>query len=64
MKADRGLIVRIEQLSFESMGVYMDVEKHDGYIDVSVDSSERKIALTEDDWKIIDKKVRELFKQD
>jgi hypothetical protein len=58
------LITRVEHLSFESMGVYMDVERHDGYVDISIDGpGNTKMAITLEDWKTIDKKIRELLSQ-
>jgi len=61
---DRPIKVRIEHLSFEVNGKYMDVEAHTDYVDITVGGNENeKISVTLDDWKIIDTEVRKLLKQ-
>ena len=58
------LKVKIEQISFESHGTYMDVESHDGYVDVTIGGIENeKFSITIDEWQIINKKILELLKQ-
>jgi hypothetical protein len=56
--------VRIEQLSFESNGEYMDIVAHTDYVDITIGGIENgKFSVTLDDWKIINKKVIEILKQ-
>jgi hypothetical protein len=55
---------RIEQISFESQGIYMDIESHDGYVDITIGGIEmEKFSVTIDEWQIINKKVLEIIKQ-
>jgi hypothetical protein len=63
-KPEKPLKVRIEQLSFESCGEYMDVIAHTDYVDVTIGGVENaKFPVTLEDWKIIDAEVRKLLKQ-
>jgi hypothetical protein len=63
-KVDKPVVVRIEQLSFESNGVYMDVEAHTDYVDISIGGTENeKFSVTLADWKIINEQVTKLLKQ-
>jgi hypothetical protein len=58
------LKIRIEQLSFESNGEYMDITAHTDYVDITIGGVENsKFSVTLDDWKIINKKVIEILKQ-
>jgi hypothetical protein len=58
------LKVRIEQLSFESCGTYMDVVVHTDYVDITIGGTENeKFSVTLEDWKIINQKILELLKQ-
>jgi len=65
-KVDNSSIkVRIEHMSFESNGKYLDVEVHTDYVEISVGGIENeKIALTLQDWKIIDTEVRKVLQQE
>jgi hypothetical protein len=64
VEKDRPLKVRIEHLSFDSHGKYMDVEAHADYVDITIGGTENeKFSVTLDDWKIIDVEVRKLLKQ-
>jgi hypothetical protein len=61
---DRLLKVRIEQISFESHGKYMDVEAHTDYVDITIGGTENeKFSVTLDDWEIIDAEICKLLKQ-
>ena len=63
MKSD--IKVRIEQLSFESCGEYMDVQVHDGYVDITIGGVENdKFSVTLADWKIITKRIFDLIQQE
>jgi hypothetical protein len=63
MKSD--IKVRIEQLSFESCGEYMDVQVHDGYVDITIGGVENeKFSVELEDWKIITQRVFELLEQE
>lgn len=57
--------VRIEQLSFESAGQYMDVVVHDGYVDITIGGIENeKFSVELEDWQIITQRVFELLEQE
>jgi hypothetical protein len=57
--------VRIEQLSFESCGEYMDIQVRDGYVDITIGGAETaQFAVDLADWKIITQKVFELLEQE
>lgn len=57
--------VRIEQLSFESCGEYMDIQVHDSYVDITIGGVENtKFPVELADWKIITQKVFELLEQE
>lgn len=61
---DKPVVVRIEQLSFESNGTYMDVEAHADYVDISIGGTENiKFSVSLADWKIINEQVTKLLKQ-
>ena len=63
MKSD--IKVRIEQLSFQSGGEYMDVQVRDGYVDITVGGVENdKFSVTLADWKIITKRIVDLIQQE
>ena len=51
---DKPVVVRIEQLSFEIHGTYMDVVAHADYVDITIGGT---------DWKIINEQVTKLLKQ-
>jgi hypothetical protein len=58
------LKTRIEHISFQSNNEYMDIESHDGYIDITIGGTENsKFAVTLEEWQWINEKVIELFKQ-
>jgi hypothetical protein len=64
MKNSSDLKIRIEQISFESNGEYMDIITHTDYVDITIGGTENsKFSVTLEDWKIINKKVVELLKQ-
>ena len=55
---------RIEHVSFQSHRVYMDIEWHHGYVDISIGGNEtEKFSVTKEDWEMINKKVLELLNQ-
>ena len=55
---------RIEQISFESQGVYMDVESHDGYVDITIGGIEmEKFSVTIEEWEIINEHMLKMFNQ-
>jgi hypothetical protein len=57
--------IRIEHLSFESYGEYMDVEAHDGYVDISIGGIENtKFSVTLEEWKKINKQIVKLLKRE
>lgn len=57
--------VRVEQLSFESAGQYMDVVVHDGYVDITIGGIENeKFSVELEDWQIITQRVFELLEQE
>lgn len=63
MKSD--IKVRIEQLSFQSCGTYMDVQVHDGYVDITIGGVENeKFSVELEDWKIISKRIFDLIQQE
>ena len=55
---------RIEQISFESHGTYMDVESHDGYVDITIGGIENlKFSITLEEWEIINEHMLKMFNQ-
>lgn len=63
MKSD--IKVRIEQLSFESCGQYMDVQVRDGYVDITIGGIENeKFPVALADWKIITERIFDLIQQE
>ena len=61
---DKPIVVRIEQLSFESNGTYMDVEAHADYVDITIGGMmNEKFSVTLSDWKIINEHVTKLLMQ-
>jgi hypothetical protein len=55
---------RIEHISFECQGEYMDVESHIDYVDITIGGTDNaKFSVTLEEWAIINKKVLELLKQ-
>ena len=63
-KEEKLIKVRIEHLSFESCGEYMDVIAHTDYVDITIGGEENaKFPVTLEDWEIIDVEVRKLLKQ-
>jgi len=67
MKPSKDLVdlkVKIEQLSFESHGTYMDVESHDGYVDITIGGIENeKFSVTLEEWQIINEHMLKMFNQ-
>ncbi len=58
------LKVKIEQLSFESQGTYMDVESRDGYVDITIGGTENeKFSVTLEEWHIINGHMIKMFNQ-
>lgn len=58
------LKVKIEQISFESQGTYMDVESHDGYVDITIGGVENeKFSVTLEEWHIINEHMIKMFNQ-
>ena len=50
-KADPPLKVRVEHISFESQGEYMDVEAHTDYVDITIGGTETtRFSVTLEDW--------------
>ena len=57
--------VRVEQISFESAGRYMDVVAHTDYVDITIGGTENeKFPVTLEDWKKINQEVLKILKQD
>ena len=67
MKPSKDLVdlkVKIEQISFESHGTYMDVESHDGYVDITIGGIENeKFPVTLEEWEIINEHMLKMFNQ-
>lgn len=58
------LKVKIEQISFELHGTYMDVEAHDGYVDITIGGVENeKFSVTLEEWKIVNEHMIKMFNQ-
>ena len=58
------LKVKIEQISFESHGTYMDVESHVGYVDITIGGIENeKFSVTLEEWKIINEHMKKMLNQ-
>ena len=58
------LKVKIEQLSFESQGIYMDVESRDGYVDITIGGIENeKFSVTLKEWEIINEHMIKMLNQ-
>ena len=58
------LKVKIEQISFESHGTYMDVESHVGYVDITIGGIENeKFSVTLEEWEIINEHMLKMFNQ-
>jgi hypothetical protein len=55
---------KIEEISFkDESGQYLDVSVHDGYIEVAINNSkEDRMAFTLEDWNVLDKEIRKIFK--
>jgi hypothetical protein len=63
-KSNSSLKVKIEQMSFESEGTYMDIESHTDYIDITIGGIENeKFSVTLEDWHIINENVLKILKQ-
>lgn len=63
-KEQSSIKTRIEHVSFESEGDYMDVESHDGYVDISIGGVENtKFSVTLEQWQEINAQVVKLLKQ-
>lgn len=63
-KKEPELKIRIEHLSFESNSDYMDIESHDGYVDISIGGMENtKFSVDLEQWQIINQHVVKLLKQ-
>jgi hypothetical protein len=61
---DKNLKIRIEHISFEINGTYMDIEAHTDYVDITIGGTENeKFSVTLEEWDIINKKVIEILKQ-
>jgi hypothetical protein len=61
---EKQLKVRIEHLSFESCGEYMDIMANTDYVDITIGGPENvKFQVKLEDWEIIDAEVRKLLKQ-
>ena len=64
-KPESTIKTRIEHISFESQGSYMDVEFHDGYVDISIGGPENeKFAVTLEEWQEISEHVVKILKQE
>ena len=58
------LKVKIEQISFESQGTYMDVESRDGYVDITIGGTENeKFSVTIEEWHIINEHMIKMLNQ-
>jgi hypothetical protein len=58
------LKTKIEHISFQSENIYMDVESHEGYVDITIGGIENeKFSVTLEEWHIINKKVIEILIQ-
>jgi hypothetical protein len=58
------ITTRIEHLSFESEGSYMDVQFHDGYVDITIGGTENeKFPVTLEEWQEINTQVIKMLKQ-
>lgn len=58
------LKVKIEQISFESHGTYMDVESRDGYVDITIGGIENeKFSVILEEWEIINEHMIKMFNQ-
>jgi hypothetical protein len=63
-KDSSSLKVKIEQMSFESEGTFMDIESHTDYIDITIGGIENeKFSVTLEDWHIISENVLKILKQ-
>jgi len=63
-KPEKSVTTRIEHLSFEVNGSYMDVESHDGYVDITIGGIENeKLSVTLEEWQEINEHVVKLLKQ-
>jgi hypothetical protein len=55
---------RIEQISFECQNTYMDVESHDGYVDITIGGTEKeKFSVTLEEWQEISAQIIKILKQ-
>ena len=58
------LKTKIEHISFQSNHTYMDVESHEGYVNITIGGIENeKFSVTLEEWHIINKKVIEILTQ-
>jgi len=58
------LKTKIEHISFQSNHTYMDVESHEGYVDITIGGIENeKFSVTLEEWKHIHEQVFKLFGQ-
>lgn len=63
-KKQPAIKTRIEHISFESNGEYMDIEAHTDYVDISIGGTENiKFSVTIEEWQEINEQVVKLLKQ-
>ena len=63
-KANVSMKVKIEQISFESEGTFMDIESHTDYIDITIGGIENeKFSVTLEEWHIINEHMIKMFNQ-
>lgn len=63
-KDNVSLKVKIEQMSFESEGTFMDIESHTDYIDITIGGTENeKFSVTLEEWHIINGHMIKMFNQ-
>ncbi len=55
--------MRTEQISFQSYDQYMDIHANVEYVDITIGGAE-KFSVTLDEWKIINREVLKLLKQE
>jgi hypothetical protein len=63
-KSENLVITRIEHLSFEIGGTYMDVELRYGYVDITIGGVENeKLSVTLEQWQEINAEIVKMLNQ-
>jgi len=63
-KPESTVKTRIEHISFEIGGKYMDIEAHTDYVDITIGGVENeKFSVTLEEWHEINQQIIKMLKQ-